>query len=166
MGMFKDPGELIRIMIFMPQGEVAYEVLLLRKNGSEISCGIQTDSITRLGWAYHVCPCRNNRDAIGVKIKSLSSKPLQICEIKAFVLTSPICVDPHLYIEYGRLQLTRKTATLFCDSGHTPSAASRVECVRDGIWNIKSLYCLENQWDAREPGSLIEKERKSFHNDP
>jgi len=148
MGILSTPGELIRVMLFMPRVHVAYDVLLLKKNGHELSCGTRIANNDRLGWEFHNCPGPNNTDAIGIKIKSLSSDPLQICEIAAHVLTPPTCVDPHLHIDNGRVQLTRKTASLVCEYGYTRSPLSRIECVRNGVWNRKSLYCLEKQWEV------------------
>ncbi|XP_015926529.1 uncharacterized protein [Parasteatoda tepidariorum] len=164
MAIFKDPGELIRVMVFMPQGEVAYEVLLLKNDGSVLSCGSKRDANGRLGWEFHNCPGPNNRDAIGVKIVSLSPKPLEICEIAAHVLISPTCVDPHLHVDDGQIQLTRQTASLVCNKGFTRSPVSKIECVRDGVWNRKRLYCLERQWTED-----IERERVQHQppaNDP
>ncbi|XP_015926553.1 uncharacterized protein [Parasteatoda tepidariorum] len=148
MGTFKEPGELIRIMAFIPRGEVAYDVILVKSDGQELSCGQRRDKNARLEWSYHNCPGPNNRDAVGVKIKSLSSNPLKICEITAHVLTSPTCVDPHLHILDGRIELTRKRAVLVCNAGFTRSRENKVECVRDGVWKRKRLICLEEGWDG------------------
>lgn len=149
MGIFKDPGELIRVMVFVPRADVSYEVILVRRNGDELSCGTRIDKNDRLFWAFHNCPGPNNTNAVGVKIKSLSQVPLQICEIAAHVLTEPTCTDPHLHIDNGRVQLTRKFASLVCDPGYTRSPNARVECVRTGVWNRKSLYCLERDWEVK-----------------
>ncbi|XP_042896799.2 uncharacterized protein [Parasteatoda tepidariorum] len=150
MGIFKDPGELIRVMVFMPRGDVSYEVLLLKRNGSVLSCGEKRGRNGHLGWEFHNCPGPHNKDAMGIKIISLSPKPLQICEIAAHVMTSPTCVDPHLRIDDGLIQLTRKTASLRCKPGYTESSATRLECVRNGVWNKKSLFCIPPPWEAVE----------------
>ncbi|XP_015926542.1 uncharacterized protein [Parasteatoda tepidariorum] len=150
MGMFQEPGELIRIMIFMPQGEIAYKVVLLKSNGITHNCGSERDSNSPIGWKIHNCPSPENRNTIGIQIKSLSSKPLHICEVRAYLLTTPTCVDPHLHINYGRIQLTRKTAELVCEKGFIRSPDELMTCIRGNVWNEKNLYCQEQLYDLGE----------------
>ncbi|CAL1283708.1 unnamed protein product [Larinioides sclopetarius] len=157
MGMLTTPGQLFRVMIFLPKVNVAYEVLMLKQNGQEISCGKKEGFVDNLNWEFHNCPEPNNTDVIGVKIRSLSAEPLKLCEVVAHTLTFPTCMDPHVRIENGRLQLNRKAAILNCDAGYTRSPSTRIECVRTGIWNRKNLYCMdiksicqseERQWET------------------
>ncbi|GFS61694.1 uncharacterized protein TNIN_409051 [Trichonephila inaurata madagascariensis] len=147
-GILETPGQLFRVMIFLPKVNVAYEVSMIKRNGAELSCGSKVGFIDNLNWEFHNCPEPNNTDVIGIRIRSLSSVPLQLCEVVAHTLTTPTCIDPHVRIENGRLQLNRKTASLVCDTGYSRSPANRLECVRTGVWNRKSLYCLERQWEV------------------
>ncbi|GFT66807.1 uncharacterized protein NPIL_205851 [Nephila pilipes] len=142
-GILATPGQLFRVMIFLPKVEVAYEVLMIKRDGQELSCGSKTGFVDNLNWEFHNCPEPHNTDVIGVRIRSQSSLPLQLCEVVAHTLTFPTCIDPHVRIENGRLQLNRKTASLVCDTGYSRSPANRLECVRTGVWNKKSLYCLD-----------------------
>ncbi|KAG8179344.1 hypothetical protein JTE90_007617 [Oedothorax gibbosus] len=150
--MLEKPGQLFRVMTFLPKVDVAYEVFMIRRNGQELSCGSKVGTIDYLNWEFHNCPGPNNIDIVGVKIKSLSDMPLRLCEVVAHVLTSPTCDDPHVRIDNGRLLLTRKSATLVCDTGYTRSSDARLDCVRTGVWNRKSLYCLERQWETGNTG--------------
>ncbi|KFM67428.1 hypothetical protein X975_05858, partial [Stegodyphus mimosarum] len=147
-GILENPGQLIRVMIFLPKVDVSYEVFMIKANGDEMSCGSKTAKIDRYKWEFHNCPEPHNTGVVGVKIKSMSAAPLQLCEVAPYVLTDPTCVDPHVPIENGRLQLNRKFASLVCDAGYTRSPATRLECVRTGVWNRKTLYCLERQWEV------------------
>lgn len=147
-GNFTQPGQLIRVMIFLPKGFVSYEVVLVKENGEEVVCDSSTRSVERYEWFYHNCPEPHNVGAAGLKIKSLINNPLKICEIAAYVLTSPKCVDPRVHIENGRLRLSRTTATLVCDRHYTRSPDSKLECVSDGVWNRKNLFCEERQWEV------------------
>ncbi|GIX75648.1 uncharacterized protein CEXT_387771, partial [Caerostris extrusa] len=142
MGILETPGLLFRVMIFLPKVNVAYEVRMIKQNGDEYSCGSKVGFVDHLNWEFHNCPEPNNTDVIGVKIISLNSTPLQLCEVVVNTLTFPTCVDPHVRIENGRLQLNRKSASLVCDAGFTRSPANRLECIRTGVWNRKSLYCI------------------------
>ncbi|XP_054724081.1 uncharacterized protein LOC129234190 isoform X2 [Uloborus diversus] len=160
-GTFTTPGELFRVMLFLPKVEVTYEVFMVKTNGTELSCGTKRGRIERLDWEFHNCPGPHNRDIVGIKIKALDSVPLKICEVQAYVLTSPTCTDPHLIVENGRFQLSRKHASLVCDTGYTRSPTARVDCVRDGVWNRKNLYCLERQWELdQNEGGGSERNRE------
>ncbi|GFT66818.1 uncharacterized protein NPIL_205891 [Nephila pilipes] len=144
MGILATPGQLIRVMIYLPKVEVAYEVLMIKKNGQEFSCGSKAGFVDNLNWEFHNCPEPHNTDVIGIRIRSQSSLPLQLCEVVAHTLTYPTCVDPHVKIEYGRLQLSRKTASLECYTGYSRGPATGLECVRTGVWNRKNLVCVEH----------------------
>jgi len=143
-GTFERPGELIRVMLFLPKGAVSYEVILV-KGSEEIVCGSKTANIDRHEWTFQNCPGPNNVGATGVKIRSLTNDPLRICEVAAHVLTSPKCTDPHVIVDSGRLMLTRHTATLVCDPGYMPGRERKLQCVREGQWNRKLLYCLPRE---------------------
>lgn len=155
LGIFTTPGELIRVMLFFPIGQVSFEIVHVKKNGDEVVCGSHTAYLDRYEWTDHNCVGPNNRDVAGVKIRSLTNDPLQICEIEAHVLTSPKCIDPHLRVEDGRLRLDRHKATLMCNSGFRPGRERSVECIRESVWNRKILYCLERQSDPDETDTEV-----------
>ncbi|KAG8179343.1 hypothetical protein JTE90_007616 [Oedothorax gibbosus] len=141
-GMLQNPGNLFRVMIYLPKMDVAYEVFKIKKDGTEISCGKKVGKVEYLNWEFHNCPSGPNAfNAVGVKIKSLSNEPLRFCEVVAHVLTNPTCVAPHVPIDNGHLEVNRKSANLVCDPEYTPGPDTSLTCVRTGVWNRKRLYC-------------------------
>ncbi|GBM54414.1 hypothetical protein AVEN_216274-1, partial [Araneus ventricosus] len=60
---------------------------MLKQNGQEISCGKKEGFVDNLNWEFHNCPEPNNTDVIGIKIRSLNSEPLKLCEVVAHTLT-------------------------------------------------------------------------------